>query len=113
MFNSHKPRAKFNYRRAIQYTIYEYDRRNRSEDRGDSFDRELEQIKRQLRARFVAENPEMPDADIDTKVTIALNAGRTRCKETLMPARGVPKEIQDQRRAERRKKVKANKHSRR
>jgi hypothetical protein len=113
MFNSSRPRDKFNYRSAIQRTIFELERRNRSEDRGNSFDNDLEQIRRQLRIRFVAENPESSDANIDVKVNLVMNTGQTKSNETLQPPRGIPKEVQAQRRQERRKRVKANRHSRR
>ena len=100
-----KPRG-FTYEHAVKRAVRGYEARNRAEDRPSSFEEETKRIARQRRTRLVAENPTMPDAEIDAMLERIMSGGRARSTEELRPSRGIPKEVLAERRAERRREVK-------
>jgi hypothetical protein len=99
-----KPRA-FTLQDAKREVLRQYAARDRAEQHTSSIENEVTDVARTIRTRLVAKYPSASDVEIDAKLERIMSAGRVQTTEQVPEPRGVPKNVQAARRAERRKQV--------
>jgi hypothetical protein len=106
-----KPRA-FTRKNATCKVLRMYAARNKAEQHIGSFKSEAANIAKRIRARLVAETPSASNAEIDAKLNRIMSGGTRPTKDKVPEPLGVPKDVQSARRAERRKRVRGGRTSR-
>jgi hypothetical protein len=107
----HKPRA-FTFKDAVRKNLRGYAAQAKAEQYIGSIDSEIANVAKTMRARLVAEYPSASDADIDTMLKLIMSAGLRQTSDRFPEPRGIPKDVQSVRRAERRACVRKGRPSR-